>query len=164
MAKPVFRGLLVAALFAITLFILIPPFVLRPAFIPGFAPPPDMWPRTVCLVGIALGLISAASGGLGRQIADDPLETDGSSRLHMVARFGMVVICFALFVVLVPSAGFLISTIALTLAAILLTGERGRWLWVALLAVGGPILIMMFFHSVLGTQFPKGILTKPFGF
>ena len=34
----------------------------------------------------------------------------------------------------------------------------------ALLAFGGPILLQMFFHSALGTQFPKGVLTKPFGF
>jgi putative tricarboxylic transport membrane protein len=164
MAKPVFRGLLVAAFFAITLFVLIPPFVPRPAFIPGFAPPPDMWPRTVCITGIALGLISALAGVLGPRIADEPVETDGSSRARMIARFIGVVACFAMFLIVVPYVGFLVGTIALTLAAILMTGERSRWLWTLLLAVGGPILIMMFFHSVLGTQFPKGLLTKPFGF
>lgn len=35
------RGLLITALFGIVLFVLIPVYVPRPSFIPGFAPPPD---------------------------------------------------------------------------------------------------------------------------
>ena len=57
MTKPVLRGVLVVAFFALCAFYLIPVYVPRPAFIPGFAPPPDMWPRTVSLIGILLGLV-----------------------------------------------------------------------------------------------------------
>ena len=40
MPKPVLRGLIIVAFFALTAFVLVPAFVPRPAFIPGFAPPP----------------------------------------------------------------------------------------------------------------------------
>src|SRR5690625_4684658 len=51
------RGLLITALFGIVLFVLIPVYVPRPRFIPGFAPPPDMWPQTVSIIGLLLGLL-----------------------------------------------------------------------------------------------------------
>ena len=68
MTMPVLRGLLVVVFFALCAFYLVPVFVPRPAFIPGFAPPPDMWPKTVSLIGIVLGLLAltlAVRGGEG---------------------------------------------------------------------------------------------------
>ena len=164
MSKPVLRGLIIVAFFALTAFVLVPAFVPRPAFIPGFAPPPDMWPRTVSLAGIALGALVLLLAFTRPGAAEDPVETDGSTPARMTARFAGLMLAFVLFLVAIPLLGFLLSTVLLTLCIVLMTGERGHAVWIALLAFGGPILLQIFFHSALGTQFPKGVLTKPFGF
>lgn len=165
MTKPVLRGLLVVAFFALSAFYLVPVFVPRPAFIPGFAPPPDMWPRTVSIVGIVLGalaLITALRGGSTAE--EDAIETDGSPISRMVLRFAGLVLLFVLFFALIPYAGFMVATMLLIFCTILMTGERGHRVWILLLSIGGPVLLLMFFHSALGTQFPKGELTKMLGF
>ncbi|MBE9638622.1 tripartite tricarboxylate transporter TctB family protein [Salipiger mangrovisoli] len=164
MPKPVLRGLIIVAFFALTAFVLVPAYVPRPAFIPGFAPPPDMWPRTVALAGIVLGALALLFAFTRERPADEPVETDGSSPARMVARFAGLMVAFVLFLVAIPLLGFLVATMLLTLCIVLMTGERGNHVWIALLAFGGPILLQLFFHSALGTQFPKGVLTKPFGF
>ena len=87
MPKPVLRGLIIVAFFALTAFVLVPAFVPRPAFIPGFAPPPDMWPRTVSLAGIALGALALLFAVTRPQADEPPLETDGSSPARMAGRF-----------------------------------------------------------------------------
>ncbi|WP_022706169.1 tripartite tricarboxylate transporter TctB family protein [Paracoccus zeaxanthinifaciens] len=162
MSKPVLRGLLITAFFAVTAALLIPIHVPRPAFIPGFAPPPDMWPRTVAIAGAVLGLLVLAAALL-RRAPPEPVDHDGSSPLRMAMRLAGVVAAFAAFLALVPVAGFVVAGMALTLAMILMTGERGRHVWIALLAIGGPVALAIFFHSALGTQFPQGLF-KPFGF
>lgn len=164
MPKPVLRGLIIVAFFALTAFILVPAYVPRPAFIPGFAPPPDMWPRTVSLAGIALGVLALLFAVSRPQPEEAPIETDGSSRARMVGRFAGLMLAFVLFLVAIPLLGFMVSTMLLTLCIVLMTGERGHRIWIALIAFGAPILLQLFFHSALGTQFPKGVLTRPFGF
>ena len=164
MPKPVLRGLIIVAFFALTAFVLVPAFVPRPAFIPGFALPPDMWPRTVSLAGIALGALALLFAVTRPQADEPPLETDGSSPARMTGRFAGLMLAFVLFLVAIPLLGFLVSTMLLTLCIVLMTGERGHRIWIALLAFGAPILLQLFFNSALGTQFPKGVLTKPFGF
>ncbi|WP_278922842.1 MULTISPECIES: tripartite tricarboxylate transporter TctB family protein [Pseudophaeobacter] len=164
MSKPVLRGLVIAAFFALTAFALVPTFVPRPAFIPGFAPPPDMWPRAVSLIGIALGLLALCLALTRPAAQEEPVETDGSSPWRMGLRFAGLVGVFGLFLLLIPYLGFLLSTMALTLVVVLMTGERDHKLWIFLLSFVGPGLLLLFFTYSLGTQFPKGALTKPFGF
>ena len=164
MTKPVLRGLLIVAFFALCAFYLVPVFVPRPAFIPGFAPPPDMWPRTVSLIGTVLGLLALALAFRGNATVEEALETDGSSTKRMALRFAGLVLAFGLFLAALPYVGFLIAIILLTLTMILMTGERNYRLWIALLSVGAPVLLLLFFNSALGTQFPKGELIKILGF
>lgn len=152
------------AFFAFVALVLIPAYVPRPAFIPGFAPPPDMWPRTVCIMGIFFGVVVCLGAVTGRVAPQDPIDTDGKpTKTHML-RFVAVVACFAGFVVLLPYIGFLLSTVLLTGASIYLAGERRLWILALAISVLGPVLLVCFFSSVLGTQFPVGALTKPFGF
>ena len=54
--------------------------------------------------------------------------------------------------------------ILLTFTMVLMTGERNYRVWIALLSVGGPVFLLLFFNSALGTQFPKGALLKTLGF
>lgn len=164
MTKPVLRGLLVVAFFALSAFYLVPVFVPRPAFIPGFAPPPDMWPWTVSVVGIVLGVLALIVAQQGNEDAEEPVDTDGSSLTRMGFRFAGLLLAFVLFFVVMPYVGFLVATMLLTFSIVLMTGERSYRVWIALLSIGAPILLLMFFHSALGTQFPKGELTKMLGF
>lgn len=164
----ILRGVLVSVLFGIVLFVLIPVHVPRPAFIPGFAPPPDMWPRTVSIAGIVLGLIVAVlawAGPVARSVPDPEKQPAGAVGLPvLVGRFALVVLAFALFVVLVPLIGFVLAAILLTATAILLTGERRRLVWGAIVAVALPVALALFFNSALGTQFPKGPFSAFLGF
>ncbi len=164
MTKPVLRGLLVVAFFALSAFYLVPVFVPRPAFIPGFAPPPDMWPWTVSVVGIVLGVLALIVARQGNEDAEEPIDTDGSSLARMGFRFAGLLLAFVLFFVVMPYVGFLVATMLLTFSIVLMTGERSYRVWIALLSIGAPILLLMFFHSALGTQFPEGELTKMLGF
>ena len=94
MTKPVLRGLLVVAFFALSAFYLVPVFVPRPAFIPGFAPPPDMWPWTVSVVGIVLGVLALIVARQGNEDAEELIDTDGSSLARMGFRFaGLLLAC-----------------------------------------------------------------------
>ncbi len=164
MTKPVLRGVLVVAFFALCAFYLIPVYVPRPAFIPGFAPPPDMWPRTVSLIGILLGLLVLALAFRGGAPAEETVQTDGSSPRRRALRFAGVVIACGLFLLALPYVGFLIAIILLTFTMVLMTGERSYRVWIALISVGAPVLLLLFFNSALGTQFPKGALLKTLGF
>ncbi|MDE4191876.1 tripartite tricarboxylate transporter TctB family protein [Phaeobacter gallaeciensis] len=164
MTKPLFRGLLIAAFFALVAAVLIPVYVPRPAFIPGFAPPPNMWPRTVALIGTGLGLLAIVQAVLGRGLPNEELiETDGAPVATMVLRALGAAAAFAGFVLVVPLAGFPIAAMALTGLCILLTGERGHVLWALAISILGPLLLLTFFQQALGTQFPKGMLTTAIG-
>lgn len=158
----IMRGLGVAAFFAITLLVMIPAYVPRPAFIPGFAPPPDMWPRTVCIIGITLGLILALMAWLSRvaRVVPDPEKQaagDAGPAL-LLGRFVLAVVALAAFTALVPVAGFVPATVLLTAVAIALAGERRRWVWALVITVALPVGLAFFFHAALGTQFPQGQL------
>ena len=163
MTKPVLRGVLVVAFFALCAFYLVPVYVPRPAFIPGFAPPPDMWPRTVSLIGILLGLLVLTLAFRGGAPVEEAIETDGSSTKRMALRFAGLVIAFGLFLLALPYVGFLIAIILLTFTMVLMTGERNCRVWIAILSIAAPVLLLLFFNSALGTQFPKGALLKTLG-
>ncbi len=159
MALSAFRGLLIAAFFAIVAFILVPLYVPRPAFIPGFAPPPDMWPRLVSLIGIVLGLAATFMPA----DSDPDIEQDDSPLTRKLGRIFGAIASFLVYLGLVPEIGFMISTMLLTLAIIAQTGERKRIIWSLIVGVPGTALVMMFFQSALGTQFPVGALIKSLG-
>ncbi|PLW77616.1 tripartite tricarboxylate transporter TctB family protein [Cohaesibacter celericrescens] len=166
MNKALWRGVFTVAFFAVVTFILIPIYVPRPSFIPGFAPPPDMWPFTVSIIGIVLGCVAVIGAFLDpkRAVVETALEHDGAPIKIKLQRFLGLITLFGLFLLLVPYIGFLIGSILLIGTTILLTGERSYRIWAAAITVVGPILLLYIFNMALGTQFPKGLLTKPFGF
>ncbi|MAS13163.1 MAG: hypothetical protein CMH69_07670 [Nitratireductor sp.] len=154
------RGLLIALFFGTVLFALIPVYVPRPSFIPGFAPPPDMWPRTVSILGLALGLLAMAFAALGggNETSDEP-EREPASAVewrNRLTRLALALAAFAGFVVLVPLLGFLASSMLLALASFLLAGASGRWVAVLALAVLLPLGLQLFFGNVTHTPFPSG--------
>lgn len=165
MSKPLFRGLLITALFSGVGAFLIPIYVPRPAFIPGFAPPPDMWPRTIAIMGGFLGLLAVALHLFGQTELDAPkMKSDGASRKTMLIRAVAFACVLIGFILLVPALGFAVGAMLLTGASILLTGERHHIYWAFSISIIGPIALLYFFQKALGTQFPLGSLTSTFGF
>jgi hypothetical protein len=165
------RGLLITALFSIVLFVLIPVYVPRPSFIPGFAPPPDMWPRAVSIIGMVLGLmLLVLSFSKKAQAITDPDPEDagairGDTPLStLLVRFSGSVLAFVLFVATVSLIGFLLSGILLLAAMLMLTGYWRRNKWAALsVAVSLPFVLYLFFSNALNTRFPTGILLRALG-
>nr|WP_240457673.1 tripartite tricarboxylate transporter TctB family protein [Halomonas socia] len=162
------RGLLITALFGIVLFALIPVYVPRPSFIPGFAPPPDMWPRAVSILGVVLGLLLLGlSFSKKTQAIADP-EDAGSIRGDtplptLLLRFGWSVLAFALFVGAVMLLGFLLASMLLLIVMLVLTGYW-RHKWVSLMvAIVLPLVLYLFFSSALNTRFPTGSLLRALG-
>ncbi|MCA8866348.1 MULTISPECIES: tripartite tricarboxylate transporter TctB family protein [unclassified Halomonas] len=162
------RGLVITVLFGIVLFLLIPAYVPRPRFIPGFAPPPDMWPRTVSMLGMALGilLVGLSCSRKTEAIADpeDARSIRGDTPLAtLLTRFGWTVLAFALFIGSVMLLGFLLSSILLLMAMLILTGYWRHKVVAVTVAVVLPLVLYLFFSSALNTRFPVGSLFKAIG-
>lgn len=162
------RSVIITALFGTVLLVMIPIYVPRPSFIPGFAPPPDMWPRTVSIIGIVLGLLlSVLSFSKKSQVIADP-DSGSSLRgdtplITLIVRFGWSVLVLSLFVAVVPLLGFLSASTLLLIAMMVLTGYW-RKKWTALIvAIFLPLLLYLFFSSALNTRFPTGSLLKALG-
>lgn len=162
------RGVIVTALFGIILLVLIPLYVPRPSFIPGFAPPPDMWPRTVSIIGMVLGLLLLGlSFSKKTQAIADPEDAEvirGDTQLAtLLVRFAWSVLALALFVGAVKLLGFLLACILLLIAMLVLTGYwRNKWITI-MVAVVLPLILYLFFSSALNTRFPTGSLLKALG-
>ncbi|MCR4265397.1 tripartite tricarboxylate transporter TctB family protein [Nitratireductor sp. ZSWI3] len=155
------RGLLIALFFGIVFFAVIPVYVQRPSFIPGFAPPPDMWPRTVSLLGLALGLLAMVSAVLGTRQARREASSSGpagwfSQHRGGFGRLALALTAFAGFVILTPRLGFLASSMLLALACFVLAGASKRLVTILLLAVLLPLGLQFFFGHVTHTPFPMG--------
>ena len=162
------RGLAITALFGVVLFLLIPAYVPRPRFIPGFAPPPDMWPRTVSMLGMALGvlLVGLSCSRKAEAIADpeDASAIRGDTPMGtLLTRFGWTILVFALFIGSVMLLGFLLSSILLLIAMLILTGYWRHKVVAAIVAVALPLVLYLFFSSALNTRFPVGSLFKAIG-
>lgn len=162
------RGLVITALFGIVLFLLIPAYVPRPRFIPGFAPPPDMWPRTVSMLGMALGmLLVGLSFSRKTEALADPEDASalrgGTPLATLLTRFGWTVLAFALFIGAVTLLGFLLSSILLLMAMLVLTGYWRHKIVATIVAIILPVLLYLFFSSALNTRFPVGSLFRVLG-
>ena len=158
------RGLLVTVVFGITLFALIPAYIERPAFIPGFAPAPDMWPKVVTSLGLAMGLVLLAFSQVKRNRKSElsPFEwwmtySVGASRLMFT------LVAFAAFVGLVPLLGFLISSVLLMGTVFALTSGTSHLKWKIALTLLLPTTLHYFFAKVTYTLFPEGALLSAWG-
>ncbi|WP_417420524.1 tripartite tricarboxylate transporter TctB family protein [Halomonas sp.] len=162
------RGLVITALFGVVLFLLIPAYVPRPRFIPGFAPPPDMWPRTVSMLGMALGmLLVGLSFSRKTEALADPEDAStlrgGTPLATLLTRFAWTVLAFALFIGAVSLLGFLLSSILLLMTMLVLTGYWRHKIVATIVAIVLPLLLYLFFSSALNTRFPVGSLFRAFG-
>lgn len=162
MGKKAFaRGLLISLLFGYISFVMIPLYVPRPPFVPGFAPPPDMWPRVVSLLGMVLGLLAMFFSIYGEvrskgRVPDSPDEENFHWTRSGVIRFVLTLLVFGGFIALVPWLGFLAASIVLLFVCFLLAGAAQHWKKGLVLSLLLPLALYYFFSHVTHTPFPQG--------
>jgi hypothetical protein len=157
-----YAGLVATVFFAVILFVLIPIYVKVPSFIPGFAPPPDMWPRVVAIVGLVMGgLALVLAFPKMREAGRNQVEGFGNrilgNKTHLM-RFAGILIVFVAFVYGMPLIGFVPATVLLLGVLFIMTGNFERKFWMIGLAVIFPVLLYLLFTEVTHTPFPKGKL------
>ncbi|MBC06153.1 tripartite tricarboxylate transporter TctB family protein [Thalassospira sp.] len=157
-----YAGLVATVFFAVILFVLIPIYVKVPSFIPGFAPPPDMWPRVVAIVGLVMGVLALVlSYPKMREASRNQVEGLGNrilgNKTHLM-RFGAVLILFAAFVYGMPLIGFVPATVLLLGVLFIMTGNFERKFWMIGLSIIFPVLLYLLFTKVTHTPFPEGKL------
>ncbi|OSQ50318.1 tripartite tricarboxylate transporter TctB family protein [Thalassospira alkalitolerans] len=157
-----YTGLIATALFALVLFVLIPIYVKVPSFIPGFAPPPNMWPRVVTCVGLVMGILAIIFAiPKMREARGEPVTTFGQTLYRnrkLIVRFGAVLIGFAVFTYAIPAIGFVAATILLLAYLFLMSGDYSRKTWMIGLTIVFPILLYLLFTNITHTPFPEGHL------
>lgn len=157
-----YAGLVATIFFAIVLFVLIPIYVKVPSFIPGFAPPPDMWPRVVAIIGLVMGITALVLAFPKMREASRNQVTSLGNRIAshktLIIRFIGVVIVFAAFVFGMPLVGFVPATVLLLAVLFIMTGNFERKLWMAALTIIFPVLLYLLFTEVTHTPFPEGSL------
>ncbi|MEQ8284476.1 tripartite tricarboxylate transporter TctB family protein [Thalassospira sp.] len=157
-----YAGLVATAFFAIVLFVLIPIYVKVPSFIPGFAPPPDMWPRVVAVIGFVMGILALVLAFPKMRDASRHQLTGfgGSLNRHKVqiARFVGLLVLFAAFVYGAPVIGFVPATVVLLGVLFIMTGNFERKFSMIALSIIFPVLLYLLFTEVTHTPFPEGML------
>lgn len=155
-----YTGLVATAFFAIVLFVLIPVYVRVPSFIPGFAPPPDMWPRIIAWVGLVMGVLALALAvPKMRRSTGEKVETVGAylrANRIFTYRFVWMIAGFAVFVFLMPKIGFLTATMALLAFLFIMTGDFSKRAWMIGLTILFPIFLYVIFTEITHTPFPHG--------
>lgn len=157
-----YAGLVATAFFALVLFVLIPIYVKVPSFIPGFAPPPDMWPRVVAVIGLVMGVLAVVLAfpkmreasrsqvtGLGAHITQNKV---------LIGRFAGLMVLFVGFIYGMPVIGFVPATVLLLAILFVMTGNFERKFWMIALSIIFPVLLYILFTEVTHTPFPEGLL------
>ncbi|WP_430473537.1 tripartite tricarboxylate transporter TctB family protein [Thalassospira lucentensis] len=157
-----YAGLVATAFFALVLFVLIPIYVKVPSFIPGFAPPPNMWPRVVAIIGLVMGISALVlSFPKMREASRKQVTGFGGSLNHhkvQIARFVGLLVLFGAFVYGAPVIGFVPATVLLLGVLFIMTGNFERKFWMFGLTIIFPVLLYLLFTEVTHTPFPEGML------
>ncbi|MEG9884853.1 MAG: tripartite tricarboxylate transporter TctB family protein [Hyphomicrobiales bacterium] len=155
-------GLVATAFFALVLFVVIPAYVKGPSFIPGFVPPPDMWPRAVAGLGLVMGLLAIVFAALKmRKPGGDRIAGLGdriSRNKKSIGRFAGLLLVFAAFGHGLPVIGFVPATLLLLGLLFVMTGRFERKFWMLGLTIVFPIVLYLLFAELVHTPFPEGML------
>lgn len=157
-------GILALSFFALVFFVLIPLYVPVPSFLPGFAPPPDMWPKTTSVLGMAMGAL-ALGAAIAKFKKPAPEQTSSEAdaeelivtKAHL-SRLIVLIVSFVAFIYGMPFIGFVPACILLLGVLFAMTGTyRHKWLMVAL-SVIFPLALYFIFSQFIHTLFPMGSL------
>lgn len=146
------------ALGLLMVFVLIPIGVDEPANVEFAVLAPAYWPRVICLVLAALGTGMLIRLWLNTRSGEGESD-EGASPFKglLLWRVGVVIVgTFVLYALLEP-LGFVLAG-ALALALLLLFAGERRPLHVALISIGVPMLLYLFFTKAASIPIPAGLL------
>jgi len=161
-------GLMVMLFFTLVLLVVIPTYVEEPMFIPGFAPGPDMWPRTIAVVGMGVGLVfvvfhAAEWRSRGRYNRDWLMAAITKTKQYWIRGF-VGIAALLIYVECVPVLGIVPASSLLLAALYIMMGKKSPMMWMIGLAVGFPFALYWLFTSITTTLFPMGTLWESLGF
>ncbi len=156
-------------LFLILFIGIIPTYVEKPVFVPGFAPGPTVWPNTIAVVGIVVGGVLMISTGAQlrtrkkRHQRQEVKDAAGPTGL-LLQRFCLSIAILIAYVYLVPVVGIIVASILWLASLFLFIGIREKMRWMAFLTLLFPVAIYLLFTKVTHTVFPNGFLWERLGF
>lgn len=146
------------ALGLILVFVLIPIGIDEPSNVEFAVLAPSYWPRVICLALAALGSGMLVRLWLSARRGEGEGNQDASAFKGLLLwRVGVVIAgTFVLYALLEP-LGFVLAG-ALALALLLLFAGERRPLHVALISIGVPVLLYLFFTKAASIPIPAGLL------
>ncbi len=158
-------GGVTVAFACLALFVLIPVGVEDPGSIDVLALGPAFWPSVVCVFMALMGAVLVVQGVLRHRAGRAPAEAggeEGRSFADAAAGFALGRWCGALallaaFYLLLEPLGMILASMLVMAALMGLGGER-RSALLAVLAVGLPFALFVFFRYVANVVIPLGVL------
>ena len=149
------------ALGVAALFYLIPQGIAVPSTVKIAALSPDFWPRVITFGAIAASVFLLVETLTMQQPQIDETENDDAAQYQLdslpslLRVLGLIVALFVFYASL-TTLGVVAASILLLAAMMLFFGER-KYLLIAALSIGVPILLYLFFRYVASVPIPLGI-------
>ena len=160
--RDIFAALLFLTLGLLTVFLLIPQGVKVPSNIKNAALSPDFCPRIIAFGAILSSVFLLVENTLIKPpVAEADEEADAAAQYKLATLPGTlrtVILIVALFgfYFSLTFLGVVVASIVLICAMMLFFGERKFWL-VAILGIGTPVLLYLFFRYVASVPIPLGV-------
>lgn len=113
------------------------------------------FPKFVLILIVLLLLVSLASE-IKKHMKDKYDESNSNISKHTFIRIGTITILLALFILLLDYLGFLLSSLLLTPALLLILGEKKK-LRLTFITFFIPIIFTVLFGDLLSIPLPRGV-------
>ncbi|PID43594.1 MAG: hypothetical protein CR981_01920 [Proteobacteria bacterium] len=167
-----YKQFLVSVLLTIVFLVLfigiIPTYVEKPVFIPGFAPGPAVWPNTIAIVGILVGIVLMLATfprfRNRKNYHEREEETGGSGESGLLfQRCCVSLVILVGYIYLVPVAGIIVASMLWLGVLFFFIGIKEKMRWMVGLTLVFPLAIFLLFTRVTHTVFPAGFLWEKIG-
>ena len=145
-------GAAVVGIGVLALFVLIPVGIVSPSDVPALALAPEFWPLVIASIFTLMGILMTIAPGSTDQETAEELRLI-PSRLPRLS--GFLAVLFA-FYFSVPYLGMVLPAMVIIVGLCWFTGER-RWLLLTSIAVGIPVVLVLFFQFVANMPIPLGM-------
>lgn len=151
-------GAVYLALGLFLVFVLIPVGIDEPGNVEFAVLAPSYWPRVICFVLAALGTGMLVRFWMNMRSGDADGEKEISRFKGLqLWRVGIVIVGTFVLYYLLESLGFVLAG-AIALALLLMFAGERRPVYVALISIGVPMLLYLFFTKAASIPIPAGIL------
>jgi putative tricarboxylic transport membrane protein len=151
-------GLGVIALAALTLWWLIPTYIVIPRRVPNPALSPAFWPMIISWVMLACGVALSVRAVTTPAPPEEMAETLTPTRAESMRLLAVVAILAATYLAL-PVLGMVWTCMLVYVALVLLTGAQ-KMGWAVLVAILLPLILYAFFAKIAGVAIPQGQIVR----